>query len=33
MSAPKPSSYVRKRAGTIQARMNDAPAIDGRLCR
>jgi monofunctional biosynthetic peptidoglycan transglycosylase len=28
MSASKPSSYVRKRAATIQARMNDAPAIE-----
>jgi monofunctional biosynthetic peptidoglycan transglycosylase len=35
MSASKPSSYVRKRAGTIQARMNDAPPVEPgrRLCR
>jgi monofunctional biosynthetic peptidoglycan transglycosylase len=35
MSASKPSSYVRKRAGTIQARMNDAPPVEvgRRLCR
>jgi len=32
MSASKPSNYVSKRAGTIQARMNDAPKVDdGRL--
>ncbi len=28
MSASKPSSYVRRRAGTIQARMGDAPAVE-----
>jgi monofunctional biosynthetic peptidoglycan transglycosylase len=35
MSASKPSSYVRERAGTIQARMNDAPPVERgrRLCR
>jgi len=35
MSASKPSGYVRERAGTIQARMNDAPQIEEgrRLCR
>jgi monofunctional biosynthetic peptidoglycan transglycosylase len=34
MSASKPSGYVRERAGTIQARMNDAPPVEPgrRLC-
>lgn len=34
MSASKPSRYVRQRAGTIEARMNDAPRVEAgrRLC-